>query len=186
MLYLKRLQNISTRNQRLTIGAFRSGTDNISLAVSSKHHENQWDYLLLDPNHLHLYQEANDLKQFAFSRVKIAMHDDATKSHIEQIMDNITDSVEAITITKGTVDWKYARRFSFTSATAHVAVKVVLKQLWPLCEDKPHWRAVTSYLDSTCLLEPDVDDEYQPPEEEEENQGSDNEEERVLPETIPE
>jgi hypothetical protein len=129
-LYLKRLQNISTRNQRLTIGAFRSGTDNISLAVSSKHHENQWDYLLLDPNHLHLYQ-ANDLKQFAFYRVKIAMHDDATESHIERIVDNITDSVEAITITQGTVDWKYARRFSFTSATAHDVVKVVLKQLWP-------------------------------------------------------
>jgi hypothetical protein len=40
-LYLKRLQNNKTRNQRFIIGAFRSGTENISLAMSSKNHEHQ-------------------------------------------------------------------------------------------------------------------------------------------------
>jgi hypothetical protein len=55
-LYLTRLENAKTRNQRLTIGAFRSGTDNISLTMSSKNHENEWDCILIDPRDYNMYK----------------------------------------------------------------------------------------------------------------------------------
>lgn len=42
-LYLKHLQNNSKHYQRLTVGACHSGTDNISLAISSTNHENEWE-----------------------------------------------------------------------------------------------------------------------------------------------
>lgn len=40
---------VGTLIRALCIGAFRSGTDNISLAMSSKNHENEWDCILIDP-----------------------------------------------------------------------------------------------------------------------------------------
>ncbi len=43
ILLIKQLQTTSTHNQLLTSGAFHNGTKNISLTLSSKHHENQWD-----------------------------------------------------------------------------------------------------------------------------------------------
>jgi hypothetical protein len=64
-LFLKRLQSSSTRNQFITIGAFRSGTENISLALSSKHHENHWDCILFDPRHHTLY-DMRELKSMHF------------------------------------------------------------------------------------------------------------------------
>jgi hypothetical protein len=124
-LYLTRLEHAKTRNQRLTIGAFRSGTDNISLAMSSKNHENEWDCILIDPRDYNLYCN-NELKAKIFSRVDIEENDEETEANINQIMANLLEEcVNAITITQGTVDWKYARRFScFTSATTNDIIKV--------------------------------------------------------------
>lgn len=49
----------------LCIGAFRSGTGNISLALSSKTHESEWDFILMDSGHLIMY-EVGVLKQVEF------------------------------------------------------------------------------------------------------------------------
>jgi hypothetical protein len=131
-LYLKRLQNTRTCNQCLTIGAFRSGTENISLAVSSKNHENQWDCILIDPRDYDLYVKG-ELKEKVFSRVDIKKHDEATEYHIEQIMANLqAQNVKAITITQGSVDWKCTQGFSFTSSSSYDVLKPCLNKLWHL------------------------------------------------------
>jgi hypothetical protein len=146
-LFLKRLQNSKTRNQLLTIGAFRSGTENISLALSSKHHENQWDCILMDPRDLSLY-ETGELKKKQFLKVNnIKALPEATEYHIQQILVNMLTKVNPITLTQGTVDWKYARRFSFTSASSYDIINLCLTKLWHLYENNPHWQALKAYLD---------------------------------------
>jgi hypothetical protein len=156
-LFLKRLQNNKTRNQRLTIGAFCSGTENISLAMSSKYHENQWDCILIDPSDYDLYL-TGELKMKSFVRLDIEKHDEATEQHIEQMIAYLqAQKVKAITITQGTVDWKYGRRFSFTSASSYDIIKFCTSQLWHLYESKPHWQALKAYLDGSFTIDHDED-----------------------------
>jgi hypothetical protein len=137
-LYLKRLQNDKTRNLCLTIGAFHSGTENISLAMSSKDHENQWDCILIDPRDYHLCMNG-ELKAKLFSRLNIEEHDDDTEQDIEQIIANIqVQKIKALTTTQGSVDWKYLRRFSFTSASSYDVIKQCSGNLWHLYEYRHH------------------------------------------------
>jgi len=149
-LFLKRLQNNITRYQRLTMGAFCSGTDNISLAMSSTNHENEWDCILIDPRDYDLYMKG-ELKSKAFCRVCIDMQDEATELHIDQIMENLlTEQVNPITISQGSADWKYGRRFSFTSATSYDVCKLCVgSKLWHLYAAKSHFRALKAYLDGS-------------------------------------
>jgi hypothetical protein len=185
-LYLTRLQNEKTRNQRLTIGAFRSGTDNISLAMSSKNHANEWDCILLDPKDYDLYR-GNRLLERIFRRVDSKENDEETEDKIEEVMAHLSEHhVNAITILQGTVDWKYARRFSFTSATSYDIIKVCLgKKCWHLFENKSHFRAVKAYLDGSFPSEQEEDDEQQQQENfRRQNQDSDSEyDESIFPET---
>lgn len=164
-LFLKRLQNNSTRNQRLTVGAFRSGTDNISLAMSSTNHENEWDCILIDPRDYILYM-SGELKSKAFSRVNIEKHDEGTECHINQIMANLlTQQVNPITITQGSVDWNYGRRLSFTSATSYDVCKVCLgSKCWHLFEAKSHFRALKAYLEGSIPIEQVEEGEQDEPE----------------------
>lgn len=111
------------RNQLLSMGAFHSGTGNISMALSSKQHENQWDCILTDPRHLIMY-DAGDLGKHAFSRVMMDKeNDERTEIETKQIMTFLSCQVESIAITQGTIDWKYGRRLTFTSAISSDIIK---------------------------------------------------------------
>ena len=61
----------------------------------------------------------------------------------------LEEKVNAITITPGSVDWKYGRQFSFTSATSYDVKKVCMRKFWHLYENKPHFQAVKTYLDGS-------------------------------------
>jgi len=186
-LYLTRLENAKTRNQRLTIGAFRSGTDNISLAMSSKNHENEWDCILIDPRDYNMYKN-DELKAKVFSRVNIEKHDEETEFQISDIMANLLEEkVNAIIITQGCVDWKYASRFSFPSATSYDIMKVCMRKCWHLYENKPHFQAVKTYLDGSFPQEQEVGDSKQQEQEDAGRQNEDLDSEYdsdFIPETI--
>jgi hypothetical protein len=128
--------------------------DNISLVMSSKNHENEWDCILIDPRDYNLYMNG-ELKSKAFSQVNIEKHDEATECNINQIMANLlTQQVNPITITQGSVDWKYGRRFSFISATSYDVCKVCVgSKCWHLYEAKSHFRALKAYLEGSFPME---------------------------------
>ena len=71
---------------------------------------------------------------------------------MQQIMANVLTKVNPITLMQGTVDWKYARRFSFTSASSYDVIHLCTTKLWHLFESKPHWQALKAYLDGASLL----------------------------------
>ncbi len=129
------------------------------MALLSKHHENQWDCILIDPRNLNLY-EKGELEKKAIVKVNNTKAlPEATECHKRQIMVNLLTKVDCITLTQGTVDWKYARRFSFTSASSYDIINVCLTKLWHLYENKPHWQAVKAYLDGAFPFISEVESE---------------------------
>jgi hypothetical protein len=81
-----------------------------------------------------------ELKAKLFSRLNIEEHDDDTEQDIEQIIANIqVQKIKALTTTQGSVDWKYLRRFSFTSASSYDVIKQCSGNLWHLYEYRHHW-----------------------------------------------
>jgi hypothetical protein len=127
--------------------------------MSSKYHENQWDCMLKDPSDYYLYL-TGELKMKLFGRLDIEKHDKAIEQHIEQMIAYLqAQKAKAITITQGTVDWKYGRRFSFTSASSCDVIKSCTSQFWNLYESKPHWQALKVYLDGSFTI--DNDEEQQ-------------------------
>jgi hypothetical protein len=66
---------------------------------------------------------------------------------MQQIMAIVLTKVDPITLMQGAVDWKYAWRFSFTSASSYDVTHLCTTSLWHLFESKPHWQALKVYLD---------------------------------------
>jgi hypothetical protein len=85
----------------------------------------------------------------------------------------LEEKVNAITITQGSVDWKYRRQFSFTSATSYDIIKVCVRKCWHLYENKPHFQAVKTYLDGFFPREQEVEDRAQQQQEDAARQNED-------------
>jgi hypothetical protein len=64
---------------------------------------------------------------------------EATEYRMQQIMSNALIKVNPITLTQGTVDWKFTRRFSFISASSYDMIHLCTTKLWHLFQNKPHW-----------------------------------------------
>ena len=66
----------------------------------------------MDPRDLSLY-ETGKLKTKQFIKINnIKALPEATEYHIQQILVNMLTKVNPITLTQGTVDWKYACRLA--------------------------------------------------------------------------
>ncbi len=131
--------------------------------------------------------KAGDLGKYAFSRVMMDReNDEITESCIRQMMTYLSYQVEAITITQGTVDWKYGRRFGLTSATSYDIIKPCCSKFWHLFENKAHWRTVKGYLDGSFPFESEETEEQQEPIEEVEDQASNDTEDGNIPQSYAE
>jgi hypothetical protein len=138
-----------------------------------KNHENEWDCILIDPRDYDLYNN-DELKAKIFSRIDIEERDKETEFQIDEIITNLLEeNVNAITITQGSVDWKYGRRFSFTFATSYDIIKVCVRKCWHLYENKPHFQAVKTYLDGSFPREQEVEDGAQQQQEDAARQNED-------------
>ena len=111
--------------------------------------------------------EAGDLGKYAFSGVMMDKeNDEITESEIRQIMTFLSCQVVSITITQGTVDWKYGRRLTFTLATSSDIIKPCVSKFWHRFENKAHWRYLKGYLGGSFPLEREERVEQQEPIEE--------------------
>jgi hypothetical protein len=102
---------------------------------------------LLDSQDLDFYEKGEQKKR-SFVRVSnMKALPEAAEYHMQQIMANVLTKVTPITLTQGTIDWKYTRRFSFTSASSYNVIHLCTTKLWHLFESKLHWQALKAYLD---------------------------------------
>ncbi len=100
---------------------------------------------------LHIFYENGELKKRSFVHVSnMKALPEATEYHMQQIMAkvltkiNVLTKVTSITLMQGTVDWKYAQRFSFTSASSYDVIHFCTTKLFTF---QKIWQLLTSDLD---------------------------------------
>lgn len=98
-------------NKRLTIAAFKNGTNSCSMAISSKYHEHMWDGIPRDNNSKQ--PERSDYVELLQLRNQRFPFSGTAK---ELLLNHMESNVQVITIKQGSSDWHLLRKFSFTSS----------------------------------------------------------------------
>ena len=118
-------------NRVLRAIAFRSGTGNVSLAMSTIHHYNRFDFNTAFPKDskwafLNERQESNETRNRRPFRRVCGSNDAATLSIVMA-----ESSVLPITTVQGDACWFQCRKFGLTSSTTYKAVQELAREIKP-------------------------------------------------------
>ncbi len=115
------ISTTTQHNRLVTCSAFRTGTNNISAVVTTKIHGHQWEGICLSHKQRTLYENdpVHGLDSYLFpSLTTIPSLFNLHHEDIKEMLDELKQKINVLTLEQGTADWHKGRQFSATSSQA--------------------------------------------------------------------